>query len=108
MVRIAVLAMAAALATILGAAPSRAQKAYVTNNTDGTVTVIATATNSVLGTPITVQSSPVGVAVTPNGNFVYVTNAGSGTVSVIATATNTVFATIPIAGVPQGVAVSPD
>jgi YVTN family beta-propeller protein len=107
MTRIVTAVMTVALAMVLGVAPSRAQKAYVTNSTDGTVTVIATANDSVLGSPITVNSFPVGVAVTPDGNFVYVANGGDGTVSVIATATNTVFATITV-GIPQGVAVSPD
>src|SRR5580704_6768369 len=110
MTRIVTAIMAVALAMVLGVVPSRAQKAYVTNNTDGTVTVIATATDSVLGTPIDVggaSAGPYGVAVTPDGNFVYVTNPGAGNVSVIATATNTVVDTITVSN-PQGVAVSPD
>jgi YVTN family beta-propeller protein len=58
--------------------------------------VIATATNTVIGSPIAVGSGPFGVAVTPDGSKVYVANEGSGTVSVIATATNTVIGS-PIA-----------
>ncbi len=40
--------------------------------------------------------------------FAYVTNAGGGDVAVIDTATNTVVATVPVAGIPTGVAVTPD
>jgi YVTN family beta-propeller protein len=60
--------------------------------------VINTATNTVIGSPITVGGDPTGVAVTPDGSKVYVTNeVSSGTVSVIATATNTVIGS-PIVG----------
>jgi YVTN family beta-propeller protein len=38
----------------------------------------------------------------------YITNVGSSTVSVIDTATNTVSATIPVGGLPNAVAVTPD
>ena len=65
--------------------------AYVANNDPGTVSVIATATNTVVAT-VTVGVNPYGVAVTPNGAYAYVANYGPGTVSVIATATNTVVA----------------
>ena len=76
--------------------------AYVTNNGDGTVSVITTATGAV-SAPITVGSRPVGVAITPDGKHVYVVNSsvdnfvtndvvsnGAGTVSVITTATGAV------------------
>src|SRR6266566_5205754 len=90
-----------------------AQNAYITNSGDNTVSVIATATNTVVGSPIPVGSYPIGVAVTPDGSKVYVTNALDNTVSVIATATNTVTATIPLPPCPgisnvAGVAVALD
>ena len=66
---------------------------YVTNVIDGTVSVIATATNTVTAT-IPVGSGPRGVAVTPDGSTVYVANFAN-TVSVIDTTSNTVTATIP-------------
>jgi YVTN family beta-propeller protein len=81
---------------------------YVANEASTTVSVIATASNTVTATiPVGVQ--PFGVAVTPDGSKVYVANIGSGSVSVIATASNTVTATIndPV-GAPAGVAVTPD
>jgi YVTN family beta-propeller protein len=67
-----------------------AQNAYITNAFSNTVSVIDTATNTVVGSPITVGNLPEGVALTPDGSKVYVANANSGTVTVIATATNTV------------------
>jgi YVTN family beta-propeller protein len=102
-----------AVAGVLGSAQSRAQNAYITNagsdSLPGTVSVIDTASNKVIGPPITVGDLPIGVAVTPDGNTVYVANADSNSVSVIATATNTVTATIPDVGTePIGAAVTPD
>jgi YVTN family beta-propeller protein len=88
-------------------------KVYVTNSgappsVAGNVSVIATATNTVIGSPIAVGNNPVTVAITADGSKVYVANFKSGTVSVIATASNTVTATIPVGIDPQGIAVSPD
>jgi YVTN family beta-propeller protein len=91
----------------------------VNNNSSGTVSVIATATNAVVGSPIAVGSSPVAVAVSPDGAHVYVTNSGStatggNSVSVITTGTTpTVTATVSVVvggnnPSPRGVAVTPD
>ena len=83
--------------------------AYVSNNVSNTVTVIDTATNTVVGDPIPVGNLPEGVAITPDGQHAYVTNLGSDTVSVIDTATNTVVGDpIPVGGGPAGVAITPD
>jgi len=83
--------------------------AYITNSGDNTVSVIDTATNTVVGSPITVGSLPFGVAVTPDSSKVYVGNSVDGTVSVIDTATNTVVGSPITVGVrPQGMAVTPD
>ena len=49
---------------------------YVTNNIDGTVSVITTATGKV-SAPITVGDGPVVVAITPDGKHAYVTNYGT-------------------------------
>ena len=62
---------------------------------NGTVSVIDTATNTVTAT-VDVGTAPFGVAVNPDGTKVYVANYGSDTVSVIDTATNTVTATVPV------------
>jgi YVTN family beta-propeller protein len=75
------------------------------------VSVIDTATNTVIGAPIQVGTFIpllIGIAITPNGSSVYVANNGSGTVSVIATASNTVVDTIPVGTNPSGIAITPD
>jgi YVTN family beta-propeller protein/autotransporter-associated beta strand protein len=84
-------------------------RAYVTNsNIVGTVAVIDTATNTVIGAPIPVGNGPVAVAFSPDGSRAYVTNNGSGNVSIINTATNTVVTTVGVGTLPTSVAVSPD
>jgi len=89
-------------------------KVYVAHDTTpGTVSVIDTATNTVVGLPIPVSASAVGVAVAPDGSKVYIAttiSVGRGTagVLVIDTATNTVSATIPVGRAHNGVAVTPD
>jgi YVTN family beta-propeller protein len=115
-----VLAIAAfVVACLLGNGQTLAQNAYITNVLDNTVSVIATATNTLTAT-IPVGVNPLGVVVTPDGSSVYVTNQSSATVcppnppalcstvSVIATTTNTVVATIPVGIEASGVAVTPD
>ncbi|MGC2223400.1 MAG: YncE family protein, partial [Methylocella sp.] len=86
--------------------------AYVVARPDsggsGSVSVIDTATNTVVAT-IPAGSFSASITVTPDGKHVYVGNGGSNSVSVIDTATNTVeAATIPVGGAPSGVAVTPD
>ena len=74
--------------------------AYVTNfDTAGTVSVIATTTNTVEAT-IPVGGFPIAVAVTPDSKHAYVANQSSNNVSVIRTATNTVVATVPVGSWP--------
>jgi YVTN family beta-propeller protein len=76
------------------------------------VSVIDTATNTVIGPPIPVGSGgnfPFGVAVTPDSSKVYVANSGANNVSVIDTATNTVIGSpVPVGRSPFGVAATPD
>jgi YVTN family beta-propeller protein len=115
------LAIAAFASCCLAGAQSRAQNAYITNSGSNSVSVIATATNTVVDVPgscspaICVGTAPFGVAVTPDGSRVYVANADSKSVSVIATATNTVVdvpgscsPAICVGSFPVGVAVTPD
>ena len=84
----------------------------------GTVSVIDTATNTVVNT-IEVGLHPCGMALSPSGDRLYVTNANSDTVSVIDTASDTVTKTlhvgqvgpgrVPVLGSsPNAVTVSPD
>jgi YVTN family beta-propeller protein len=87
--------------------------------TTGTISVIDTATNTVIAT-ISDPYEPLGVAVSPDGSRVYVADActsdclgsgsGSSAVSVIDTATNTVIGAIalPDAALSSGIVVSQD
>jgi YVTN family beta-propeller protein len=94
---------------VFGASAALAQtRGYVTNSIDNTVSVIDPATNTVVGTPISVGTGPRGVAVTPNGAFAYVANFGSNDVSVISAATNTVVATVPVGLGPNDIAITPN
>jgi YVTN family beta-propeller protein len=79
--------------------------AYVVNsgsspNFLSTVSVIDTAGNMVVGTPIPVGTIAGALAITPDGKHVYVTG---NAVSVIDTATNTVVATVAVAAAGVGI-----
>jgi YVTN family beta-propeller protein len=94
------------LGMVLWAMPAGAAPfAYVTNEIS-TVTVLDTASNTVVAT-VPVEGVPWGVAITPDGAHAYVTNLGS-TVTVLDTASNTVVATVPVGAGSQGVAITPD
>jgi YVTN family beta-propeller protein len=83
----------------------------VTNYSNGTVSVISAATNTVTTTipvGITPYGGPHGLAANLDGSKIYVANYGAGTVAVIDTTTNTVTATIAVGNFPFGVAVTPD
>ena len=80
---------------------------YITNLDSNNVSVINTATYTVIAT-VNVGINPVGVAVTAAGTKVYVVNDDSNNVSVIDTATNNVTATVPVGIYPVGVVVTPD
>ena len=62
----------------------------------------------IVKTTVTVGSNPVGVAITPDGNYAYVANSGTTTVSVIQISTNTVIATVTVGSTPQNIAITPD
>jgi YVTN family beta-propeller protein len=105
-----VAALWAMLAMGLGLLASPAEAApfaYVGNNHTNTVSVIDTASNTVVAT-VPVGNFPIGVAVTPDGKLVYVVVEGPAAVSVIDAANNTVVATVPVGDEPVGVAVAPD
>ena len=67
---------------------------YVTNVSNGTVSVINTATNTVIES-IRVGDGPTGVSYSQRNELMYVTNREDDTVSVIDTTTNTVIDTNP-------------
>jgi YVTN family beta-propeller protein len=80
--------------------------AYIPNGLSSTVSVIDTASNTVVATTL-VGFGPLGVAVNVTGTRVYVSNSVSNSLSVIDTATNAVVATTPVGVSPGGVAANP-
>jgi YVTN family beta-propeller protein len=93
-------------------------RAYVTNSFDSNVSVIDTASNTVMAT-IPVGLAPSTIAITPGTDsfeqdgrrhqpLAYVPNGADNTVSVIDTTSNTIVATIPVGQDPSGVAITSD
>ena len=80
--------------------------AYIANESTDNVSVIDTATNTVVAT-VPVGNGPTAVAVNPASPRVYVANTSGNTVSVIDTTTHTVVATVAVGIGPLGVAVNP-
>jgi len=80
--------------------------AYVTNRGSDTVSVIDTATNTVL-TTVPVGANPAGVAFEPTSARVFITSSQANQVSVIDTVSNAVVATIPVGRQPIGIVVNP-
>src|SRR6266478_4146409 len=110
--------LALPLLAALVSVPAAAQcDAYVAQNASNSTWVINTMTDALVAV-IPVQFSPLGVAISPNGQFAYVTNTGAicdlcsfnqpPSVSVIDTTTYSVVATIPVGQYPAGVAVTPN
>ena len=79
-------------------------RAYVVNLNDNTVSVIDSATNTVVAT---VPVDAGAIAVTPDGAFAYLTTSNN-TVSVLDTATNTIVATVPVGPGPSTIAITPN
>ena len=90
-----------------GATAQAQIRAYVINEFSNTVSVIDTATNTVVATITIGTAVPFGVAITPDGTRAYVTHELANIVSVIDTATNTVVATIPVDITPVAIAITP-
>ncbi|WP_151447487.1 beta-propeller fold lactonase family protein [Lacisediminimonas profundi] len=82
-------------------------RAYVANSGDNTVSVVDTASNSVINTITGLGNMSVEIAVTPDGTKAYVGNNASNTVSVIDTASNAIVATVPVGAAPLGIAITP-
>lgn len=87
-----------------GAAAATNTRAYVTNRSAGTVTVIDTVTGTVVGT-FAAGAEPDGVAVKPDGTRLYVSSSTKNTVTVIDTATGVVKASIAV-NAPTAITVS--
>jgi DNA-binding beta-propeller fold protein YncE len=78
------------------------------------VSVINATTNTVIGHPIAMTTTPyiAGIAVTPDNQFALVLNSNvdqaNSVVTIIATSTNTIAASVGLQGVPLQIAVAPD
>ena len=88
------------------AAAGTAGRVYVSNQGDGTVSVIDPTTNFVVAT-INVGGTPYGVTVRPGGTQVWVANYSGQRVDVIDVSTNTVVTSAGIAGNPHSIAFNP-
>jgi YVTN family beta-propeller protein len=95
----------AAALVLASAAAVAAPKVYVGNFGDNTVSVIDTATRTVVAT-IPVAQGPHGMAITRDGRTVYVTGDGSSEMSVIDTATDKVVKTVEVGKTPNGVSLT--
>lgn len=80
---------------------------YATNSSDGTLSVIDTASNAVTGT-IPVGMHPAGIAISADSNTAYVANSGAKSISVVDLGAKVITDTIAISGDPEGIALSPD
>ena len=68
--------------------------AYVTSQVSNTLTVVATATNTVVKS-IAMNGEPIWVTFSPDGSRAYVSNQTGGTLSVVSTVTQTVIGSVP-------------
>lgn len=82
-----------------------AEKAYVVNQFENTVSVVDVATNAIV-TSIPVGTFPTSIALNSSGTRAYVTNNG-GTVSVVDTTNNSVITTIKVGSSPMNVKINP-
>lgn len=94
---------------VLASASAESYIAYITNTGSNSVSLIDTATNSVI-TTITKIEKPIYIALTPDNRYFYAVKTGSpGKVSVVNTNTNEVETTIPLPiGFPFQLAITPD
>ncbi|WP_409341787.1 beta-propeller fold lactonase family protein [Paenibacillus sp. MBLB4367] len=87
-------------------------RAYITNNGSASITIIDTATNTVLTIVPAGNTNPTDLAFTPDGSRLYVCcgNGATASVTVLDTGTNTVITSIPMppTETPNGIAITPD
>ncbi|MGZ8911284.1 MAG: YncE family protein, partial [Methylococcaceae bacterium] len=101
-------AVAIFVATAFLSAPLAAQPtAYISNQLDDSVSVIDTATGSVVET-IAVPGKPAGIAVAPDGNKVYVSTPEAKGFAVVDTKKHEVIAKVTVNDGTLGITVAPD
>jgi YVTN family beta-propeller protein len=97
----------AALSLALFATQASARYVYTGNYEDDSLSVIDTATNQVVGSPIPTGDGPDSIAITPDGKTLYATS-GSGAITVVNTQTNQTVTTITGPSGLETIAISPD
>lgn len=108
-VRVPLIAALALLTLALFAPQAMARYVYTGNYEDDNVSVIDTATNQVVGSPIPAGDGPYSMAVAPNGKTLYVGNSnGVGDLTVIDTQTNKPTGSIVLGISTATIAISPD
>jgi YVTN family beta-propeller protein len=107
--RVPLIVALAALALALLAPQALARYVYTGNYDNETVSVIDTATNQVVGSPIPIDGEPYTMAIAPDGKTLYVGVTSGEDLSVVDTQTNQVTGTIPL-GISEAstIAISPD
>ncbi len=82
-------------------------RAYVTNYSDNTISIVDVDTEAEVGT-IAVGAGPMDVALSPDGIYAYVVNQDAGNLSVVNLISRQQEMTISVGGLPQGIAVAED
>ncbi|HEY5942692.1 MAG TPA: beta-propeller fold lactonase family protein [Solirubrobacterales bacterium] len=106
-VRVPLIAAFAVLALAFFASQASARYVYTGNYEDDTLSLIDTATNQVVGSPIPTGASPYSIAITPTGQTLYLANDG-GDITVVNTQTNQVVTSIDTPSSLETIAISPD
>ena len=94
-------------AAMAGAAQASDQRAYVADETAGTITPVDL-TTGIPGTPIDVGSQPDGIAITANGATAYVADYGSSTIVPVNLSTATPQKPISLPSRPNAIAITPN
>ena len=97
-----------AVALAAGSGAAQAGQAYITNLNGNTISVVDTATDTVIAQPDIGGTSYFAAGVLPNGNFAYIGALSPARVVVLDTLTHAVVATVPVDSQPQGIATLPD
>ena len=100
-------ALVALAGVLVALAATAAQKAWVGNFKDDTVSVIDTTSGSVVAT-VPVAKGPHGMAVGASGSPLYVSSDGASVVNLIDTASDKLTGTIEVGRSPHGLALAPD
>ena len=106
--RVPLIAALAALSLASFAPQALARYVYSGNYSEDSVSVIDSATNQVVGSPIPVGDGPYSMAVAPNGATLYVANEVSEDLTAINTQSNQPTGTFPLGIQPATIAISPD